>query len=115
MENWTPEKLQEKIGAGERVFLKLWKKGCGACKLSIPAVERLKASDPHGMAFGQISTDDYPEMLEITETENLPAFFIFKDKEMAGSVVGFKGLKTLQDFVAKSFAENSAAEKVGEG
>lgn len=99
MENLTPEQLQKSIEAGDRIFLKLWKKGCGACKLSIPAVERLEASDKHGLRFAQIGTDQYPEMLEIAETEVLPAFFIFADRQMAGQQVGFKGLKALTDFV----------------
>ena len=107
MENWTPEQLQQEIEAGHRIFLKLWKKGCGACKLSVPAVERLMAADTHGLRFGQIAADEYPEMLEIAETEVLPAFFIFRDKEMAGQFVGFKGLKSLQDFVAETLAAAS--------
>jgi thioredoxin-like negative regulator of GroEL len=103
MENLTPEQLRQHIDAGEQVFLKLWKKGCGACKLSIPALERIEEADTRGLRFVQISVDDHPEMLEISETEVLPAFFLFKDKQMAGSVVGFKGIKTLQDFLAKTF------------
>ena len=102
MENWTPDQLHKHIEAGDKIFLKLWKKGCGPCKLSIPAVERLKASDKHGLRFGQIVTDDYPEMLEIAETEVLPAFFIFKDQKMAGQLIGFKGLKVLEEFVHKT-------------
>lgn len=104
MENWTPEQLQEHIEAGHRIFLKLWKKGCGACKLSIPAVERLMAADAHGLRFGQVATDEYPEMLDIAETEVLPAFFIFKEKGLAGQFVGFKGLKSLQDFVEQTLS-----------
>lgn len=103
MQDWNPEQLQQHIEAGNKIFLKLWKKGCGACKLSIPAVERLQASDKHGLTFAQISVDDHPEMLEIADTEVLPVFFAFKEKAMAGTVIGFKGLKTLEDLVVKSF------------
>lgn len=114
MENWTPEQLQRHIEAGDKVFLKLWKKGCGACKLSIPALERLKASDQHGLMFAQISTDEYPEMLEISETDVLPAFFVFRDKQMAAQQIGFKGLKSLLDFVAHSMGEEPPSSSSGQ-
>jgi len=104
IQDWTPEELQANLDAGRPVFLKLWKKGCGACKLSIPAIERLVATDTHGLAFGQISVDSHPEMLEIADTEVLPAFFLFRDKTMLGQLTGFKGLKSLQDFVAQGLS-----------
>lgn len=99
MQNWTPEELQDKLGQGDVVFLKLWKKGCGACKLSIPALERIEAANPHGLTFGQIDSDAHPEILEITGTEVLPAFFVFKGGEMKGSFVGFKGLEKLKTMI----------------
>ena len=103
MENWTPEQLQEQIESGATVFLKLWKKGCGACKLSIPAIERIVAADTHRIHFGQISSDDHPEILEITDTEVLPAFFVFKDKAIVGQLIGFKGIKSLQELIDKAW------------
>lgn len=103
MQNWTPEELQEKLGQGGAVFLKIHKKGCGACKLSIPALERIEAADTRGLAFGQISSDDHPEILEITGTEVLPAFFVFKGGEMKGSLVGFKGLEKLKSLIEEAF------------
>lgn len=99
MENWTPDQLTEAIETGKPVFLKLWKKGCGPCKLSEPALERIVAGDKHGLVFGQILVDDHPEMFEIAETDILPAFFVFKDKDMKGKFIGFKGLAKLQEFV----------------
>jgi thioredoxin-like negative regulator of GroEL len=99
MQDWTPETLQEHIEAGKGVFLKLWKKGCGACKLSTPSIERLEAANEHGLVFAQICTDDHPEMLEIADTEVLPTFFVFRDKSIAGTHIGFKGLERLKAFV----------------
>ena len=104
MTDWTPEDLQKHLENGDTVFLKLWKKGCGACKLSIPAIERIEAEYSEQVVFGQISTDDHPGMLEASGTEVLPAFFVFKDRRQAGSFTGFKGLEKLRGFVAESLA-----------
>jgi thioredoxin-like negative regulator of GroEL len=105
MKEWNPDILQENLDKGEKVFLKLWKKGCGACKLSIPATDRLEQEDTSGIQFGQILVDDYPEMLEIADTEVLPAFFVFANQRMVGHFVGFKGLAKLQEFLKESLAK----------
>ena len=102
MKDWTPEELQRHLDAGDKVFLKLWKKGCGACKLSIPAIERIEAANTSGVVFGQICTDDHPEILEITETDVLPVFFVFVSKEQKGRLEGFKGLEKLKGMVEEA-------------
>lgn len=105
MQNWTPKDLESHLDAGNTVFLKLWKKGCGACKLSIPAIERIEAARAgSGIIFGMIQTDEYPEMMEIADTEMLPVFFVFKDREMKGRFIGFKGLAKLEEFVDGALA-----------
>jgi hypothetical protein len=43
-------------------------------------------------------------MLEISETGVVPAFYVFKDRQMRGSFVGFKGLAKLQEMVTNSLA-----------
>ena len=99
MKDWKPDDLKAHLDKGEAIFLKLWKKGCGACRLSTPAIERIEAADASGLHFAQINTDDHPEMLDITGTDVLPCFFVFRDKQMKGKFIGFKGLKKLQEFV----------------
>ena len=102
METWNPEKLKEQLDLGGRIFPKLFKKGCGVCRLSQPATDRLEAKNAHGLIFAKISVDDYPEMLEISGTDVLPAFFVFADKERKGQFIGFKGLKKLENFIDTS-------------
>lgn len=102
MEAWTPDQLKEKLDAGESVFLKLWKRGCGICKLSNSATERMEKDNPYNLTFAKINVDDHPEMLELAGTDSLPAFFVFADKKKKGLYTGFKGLDKLQEFVDES-------------
>jgi thioredoxin 1 len=106
MKDWSPENLQEALGSGKTVFLKIWKRGCGACKLSIPAIERIEASHGERVTFAQICSDDHPEILEITETDVLPVFFVFVDKKMRGRLEGFKGLEKLKEMVETSLRQD---------
>jgi len=105
MNAWTPEELEEHLRSKDKVFLKLWKKGCGICKLSVPATERLEAANPYGLVFAGINVDEYPEMIEIAGTDSMPAFFVFADAEIKGKYLGFKGLDSLQTFVDESFSK----------
>ncbi len=99
MLTWTPEDLEKVLDEGKDVFLKLWKPGCGACKLSQPAVKRLEETYGEKFLFGEIDVLEFPEILEIADTEVLPVFFIFKNKKLLGKSIGFKGQAKLQDFV----------------
>ncbi len=104
MQDWTPGELQSKLDSGSLVFLKLWKRGCGPCTLSKPALEKIEAKDKHGINFGQICTDDYPEMLEVSNSEVLPFFFLFKDQKMKGKFPGFKGMSKIEEFIETSLS-----------
>jgi len=99
VETWTPDDLKRHLDKGDAVFLKLWKKGCGICKLSIPATDRMEKDNKHGLIFGKIDTAEFPEMLNISDTEVLPAFFVFVSQQKKGQFTGFKGLKKLEEFV----------------
>lgn len=103
IEAWTPADLQQALDAGQSVFLKLWKEGCGACTMSTPAIERLAAANEHGLRFAQISVTDHPEMMELADSEVLPLFFLFKDKALVGKQIGFKGIAKLQDLLKLGF------------
>lgn len=105
MQDMTPSELKKEIEQGKAIFLKIWKKGCGPCKLSESATDRLEkahADDP--ISFVKVSASDYPEMYEITGSEVLPAFFVFKDKQIVGKTIGFKGLNSLKPLVSDALA-----------
>lgn len=102
MDAWTPEELKAHLDQGKRVFLKLWKKGCGICKLSTPATDKLEKDNLHGFTFAKISIDEHPEMLEVAGTEVLPVFFVFDKKKKKGMYTGFKGYDKLEEFVSES-------------
>ena len=112
MQDWTPDELKEHLTMGAPIFLKLWKKGCGACKLSIPALERIEAdAEFASLTCGQINVDDYDEMLAIAETDVLPAFFVFQNQKMAGKFIGFKGLEKLKGFIKESLNPQESSEE----
>ena len=106
MEAWTPDQLKKYLDSGESLFLKLWKKGCGICKLSTPATDRMEEKNRYELKFGKIQVDDYPEMLEISDTDVLPAFFVFNKGKMAGEYHGFKGIQQLEHFLMEAMEKD---------
>ena len=102
MEAWTPDTLKAHLDKGDAVFLKLWKKGCGICKLSNSATDRLENDNVHKLIFAKINVDEFPEMLEVSGTTVLPAFFVFAEGKKKGLYTGFKGLEALKEFVDSS-------------
>ena len=55
MEAWTPDDLKSHLDNGDKVFLKLWKKGCGICKLSNSATDRLEKTNEHGLVLEKLA------------------------------------------------------------
>ncbi len=102
MEAYTPVQLKTSLDNGEKIFLKLWKRGCGICKLSNSATDRMEKNNIHQLKFVKINVDDYPEMLDLANSNVLPLFFIFADQQKKGMYTGFKGLEKLEDFVQES-------------
>ena len=102
MESWKPDQLKESLDRGDKVFLKLWKKGCGICKLSNSATDRMEKKNTHNLTFAKINVEDHPEMLDLAGTNVLPLFFVFADQKKKGMYTGFKGLDKLQEFVEES-------------
>jgi len=95
--DWTPADLKSHLDDSKSVFLKLWKPGCGACKLSEPATERLETKHGDTHVFAKVDVNAHPELLEISESDVLPTFFRFADGKLSGKVIGFKGIKKLQE------------------
>lgn len=105
MTDYTPKTLENLLASAPRVFLKIWKKGCGPCKLSTSAIERLEKTWGEKVHFAQISASEYPEMLEIAETDVLPIFVSFEGGRLIKKLEGFKGLQTLENFLGQSFPQ----------
>lgn len=104
MLQWTPDDLQKNLESNQTVFLKLWKKGCGACVLSESATRRLEQENPHQMIFASINVDDHPEIMEASDVDVVPAFFVFRDQKMKGKFIGFKGLEKLKSMISEAMA-----------
>jgi thioredoxin 1 len=93
----TPEELKEKLDQKIDIFLKLYKPGCGACKMSEPAVTRLMEKHGKNFEFGEIDVEEYPEILDLAQGEAVPIFILFKNQKITGKVIGFKGIQKLEN------------------
>lgn len=99
MEAWSTDDLKAALDQGTDIFLKVYKSGCGICKMSEPATRRMEEKNKHNLKFVSINSDDHPEINEIAGVESYPTFYVFKQSKMKGSFIGFKGLAKLEAFV----------------
>jgi len=105
MQELSPDELKQKLDGGANVFLKIWQRGCGPCKMSASATTRMEQANPHNLEFVSICSDDHPEILELTGAKVMPAFFVFHAKELRGKFEGFKGQAKLEEFVAEAMKQ----------
>jgi hypothetical protein len=50
-------------------------------------------------------------MLDIAETDVLPCFFVFAEQKMKGKLIGFKGIKKLEEFLTLSFGGEESGKE----
>lgn len=82
------------------VFVDFYADWCGPCKMLGPVVEEL-AGENLDVKFIKVNVDNVPEVAQQYGIMSIPALFVIKDGEVAGSTVGFQPKESLQTFVDK--------------
>ena len=99
-ENFVQEVIEK--SKSTPVIVDFWAPWCEPCKQIGPILDKLVASSNGRVVLTKMNIDDYPEMLEISESEVLPAFYIFQNQKLKNKSIGFKGLKKLDSFVSET-------------
>ena len=102
MEEWKPDQLKASLDKGDKVFLKLWKRGCGICKLSNSATDRMEKSNDHGLTFAKINVDDNPMAASKYGVRGLPTLMIFKGGKVAATHPGAMSKQKITEWIKEN-------------
>lgn len=82
------------VGASDKKPVLAWftASWCGPCKAITPHVERL-SENVKNVEILKIDIDANGELAEEYEVESVPTFIMFKNKEVAGRILGASGPK----------------------
>ena len=86
---------QEVLQAAEPVLVDFWAPWCGPCKAMAPVLEEAAKQFAGKIKFAKVNVDDNPALATKYGIHSIPALFLFKEGQIADSIVGFVSDKDL--------------------
>ena len=77
-------------------FFATW---CGPCKMMSPIVEAVENEMQGKIKVCKIDTDEAADLAMKYEIMSIPTFMLFKNGEVAGTVVGMRDKEELMNFI----------------
>ena len=81
-----------------------WAPWCGPCRMVKPIVEELSEEYAGKVNFFKMNTDENPQVPSKHGIRSIPSLLIFKNGELAGTIVGFRPKGDLKKRIDEALA-----------
>lgn len=96
-ENFENEVIKSDIP----VLVDFWAAWCGPCRMVAPVVDQIAAEFKGKVKVGKINVDEESELAERFRIMSIPTLIVFKNGQIAESVMGARSKESLANMLNK--------------
>ena len=98
--NITTEDFKHKIlEADQPVIVDFWAPWCMYCRRIAPAFDKIAKQQENKLVFAKVNVDEAPEIAEKYGIDTIPTLLLFKNGEVAGTIVAPDSKAKIETFI----------------
>ncbi|AHF93406.1 thioredoxin [Opitutaceae bacterium TAV1] len=90
------DSFQSTISSSSLVLVDFWAPWCGPCKAIAPILDQLSTELGDKVTIGKVNVDDNGELAAKYGVRAIPTLLLFKNGEIAETIVGLQSKETLK-------------------
>ena len=88
------------------VLVDFWAEWCGPCRMLAPTFEKLARSFENDFSFAKVNVDELPEVAGRYAVRSIPTLMLFRDGQVAETVVGLSSYDQLAEMLRRHVPES---------
>ena len=98
--NLTKETFKQQISEVDKpVIVDFWAPWCTYCRRIAPAFDKIAEQQENKLVFAKVNVDEAPEIAEKYGIDTIPTLLLFKNGEVAGTIVAPDSKANIETFI----------------